>query len=108
MLEISLHFGGLRIVDILDPEHDDKRLKQLGYPIKDHSSAYLCVAEVCVPATKNKLPKAIQTINNVAHPLIEWVAFTELCHQGRGLGRRDESKWHSQSALCSENLDCVL
>ncbi len=65
MLEIAKHFGGIRVVEILDPKQDGQRLTQLGYPIKAQNTAYLCVDEVCLPATKEKLAKAIETISEI-------------------------------------------
>jgi hypothetical protein len=38
-----------RVVQLLDPDRDDARIKSLGFPIKGEPALYVCLGERCLP-----------------------------------------------------------
>jgi uncharacterized protein YyaL (SSP411 family) len=40
-------YNPLKVVEIIDPTTDTKRLKTLGYPVKDMPTSYVCFEGAC-------------------------------------------------------------
>ena len=64
-LKVLSQYGPMTIMEILDPEEDQARITTLGYPLKEINMAYLCVAEICIPASIDKIESAFEMINGI-------------------------------------------
>lgn len=62
LLKVLRHYSPMAILEILDHDEDKVRLKTLGYPLKKVNMAYLCVSEICIPASNDKIDQAMETI----------------------------------------------
>jgi uncharacterized protein YyaL (SSP411 family) len=60
--KVFSYYGPFTIISIYDPVKDKVLINKLGYPLKTIDIAYICTAEICVPASIEKYDSALKDI----------------------------------------------